>query len=155
MYQQQYSNCIPVFTVYWLYIVSGLYIHRLNMELDLQSFFGLHEHSCTHWLRSRTPPPSLGSYTRVLLVSQDRRHLFMTSCVHLSKLRFGLFHLQYVTFIWTLRYVLIIQTLSKKRVLLATVTSLLHGNVQLLGRQLTSQQAFTTVLFSKLVLKFN
>jgi hypothetical protein len=24
------------------------------MELDLQSLFGLHVHSCTHWLR---PPP--------------------------------------------------------------------------------------------------
>jgi len=23
--------------------------HRLNMELDLQSLFGLHVHSCTHW----------------------------------------------------------------------------------------------------------
>jgi hypothetical protein len=27
--------------------------HRLNMELDLQSLFGLHVHSCTHWLRVR------------------------------------------------------------------------------------------------------
>jgi hypothetical protein len=25
--------------------------HRLNMELDLKSLFGLHVHSCTHWLR--------------------------------------------------------------------------------------------------------
>jgi hypothetical protein len=24
--------------------------HRLNMELDLQSLFGLHVHSCSHWL---------------------------------------------------------------------------------------------------------
>jgi hypothetical protein len=24
--------------------------HRLNIELDLQSLFGLHVHSCTHWL---------------------------------------------------------------------------------------------------------
>jgi hypothetical protein len=30
--------------------------YRLNMELDLQSLFGLHVHSCTHWLRHRTPP---------------------------------------------------------------------------------------------------
>ncbi len=54
--------------------------HRLNMALDLQSLFGLHVHSCTHWLRPRNPPPSphLGSYTRALLVSQDRRHLFVT-----------------------------------------------------------------------------
>ena len=31
--------------------------HRLNMELDLQSLFGLHVHSCTLWLRPRNPPP--------------------------------------------------------------------------------------------------
>jgi hypothetical protein len=30
------------------------YNHMLNMELDLQSLFGLRVHSCTHWLR---PPP--------------------------------------------------------------------------------------------------
>ncbi len=41
--------------------------HRLNMELDLQSLFGLHVHSCTHWLRPH-------SNTRAV-VSQDRRHL--------------------------------------------------------------------------------
>jgi hypothetical protein len=37
-------------------------------------------YSCTHWLRRRNPPPPpqhLGSYTRALLVSQDRRHLFV------------------------------------------------------------------------------
>ncbi len=59
-----------------------IHSHRLNMELDLQSLFGLHVHSCTctylqpignHLL------PHLGSYTRALLVSQDRRHLFVTS----------------------------------------------------------------------------
>ncbi len=44
--------------------------HRLNMELDLQSLFGLHVHSCTHWLRPPPPlPPYLDSYTRALLVS--------------------------------------------------------------------------------------
>jgi hypothetical protein len=31
--------------------------HRLNMELDLQSLFGLHVHSCTRWLRPRNPSP--------------------------------------------------------------------------------------------------
>jgi hypothetical protein len=32
--------------------------HWLNMELNLQSLFGLHVHRCTHWLRpSNTPPP--------------------------------------------------------------------------------------------------
>ncbi len=30
---------------------------RLAMELDLQSLFGLHVHSCNHWLR--TPLPAL------------------------------------------------------------------------------------------------
>jgi hypothetical protein len=53
------------------------------MELDLQSLVGLnvHAHPCTHWLRpsNSPPPPHLGSYTRTLLVSQDRRHLFVTS----------------------------------------------------------------------------
>jgi hypothetical protein len=53
--------------------------HRLNMELDLQILFGFHVHSCNHWLRPLTPiPPQLGSYTRALLVSQDRLHLFIT-----------------------------------------------------------------------------
>jgi hypothetical protein len=28
------------------------------------------------------PPPHLGSYTRALLVSQDRRHLFVTPCLY-------------------------------------------------------------------------
>jgi hypothetical protein len=50
------------------------------MELDLQSLFGAPVYSCTHWLRPRNSalPPHLGSYTRALLVSQDRRHLFVT-----------------------------------------------------------------------------
>jgi hypothetical protein len=58
--------------------------HRLNMKLNLQSLFGLlcTLYSCTHWLRPATNPlpPHLGSYTRALLVSQDRRHLFATPC---------------------------------------------------------------------------
>jgi hypothetical protein len=55
--------------------------HRLNIELHLQSLFGLHVHTCTHWLRSRSPlpPPHLGSYSRALLVSRDRRNLFAQS----------------------------------------------------------------------------
>ncbi len=53
--------------------------HRLNLELDLQSLFGLHLHSCIHWPRPHTPPPPhLGSYRRALLFSQDRQHLFVT-----------------------------------------------------------------------------
>ncbi len=42
-------------------------------------------HSCTHWLRPATPAPPLGSYTRALLVSQDRR-LFVTHWVRRSVL---------------------------------------------------------------------
>jgi hypothetical protein len=40
-------------------------------------------YSCTHCLRPRSShlPPHLGSYTRALLVSQDRRHLFVTTWV--------------------------------------------------------------------------
>jgi hypothetical protein len=39
-----------------------------------------------HWLRPRnlTPPPHLGTYKRALLVSQDRRHLFVTPCLEPS-----------------------------------------------------------------------
>ncbi len=53
------------------------------MELDLQNLFGLHVHSWTHWLRPRNPPPFTPRiwahiYMRALLVSQDRRHLFLT-----------------------------------------------------------------------------
>ncbi len=52
------------------------------MELDLQSLFGL---LCTAVLNGYDPatPPlaaHLGSYTRTLLVSQDRRHLFAPWC---------------------------------------------------------------------------
>ncbi len=59
--------------------------HRLNMELDLQSLLGFMSrdvYSCTHWLRpgwDHPRPPAFGLvYTRALLVSQDRRHLFVT-----------------------------------------------------------------------------
>jgi hypothetical protein len=31
-------------------------LNRLNMELDLQSLYGLHVYSCTHWLRPRNSP---------------------------------------------------------------------------------------------------
>ncbi len=48
------------------------------MELDLPSLFGL---LCTAvligWDPATPPPPHLGSYTRALLVSQDRRHLLV------------------------------------------------------------------------------
>ncbi len=37
----------------------------------------VYSYSCSHWLRPRNSPlpPHLGSYTKALLVSQDRRHL--------------------------------------------------------------------------------
>ncbi len=62
-------------------------LHRLshsglNMELDLQSLFGL---LCTAGLISLNPatppPPRIWAHRRGrLLVSQDRRHLFVTPC---------------------------------------------------------------------------
>ncbi len=58
------------------------------MELDLQSLFGLHVHSCSHWLRPRNSPlpPHLGSYTSALLVILYRRqppdsHYFISTIV--------------------------------------------------------------------------
>ncbi len=43
-------------------------------------------YSCSHWQIPRNPPspPHLGSNTRALLVSQDRRHLFVTPCLPAS-----------------------------------------------------------------------
>ncbi len=80
-------------TITWVMLLF-LRHHMLNMELNLQSLFGLPVHSCTHWLYWKSPkksplyssaetpqpppPPHLGSYTRALSVSQDRRHLFVT-----------------------------------------------------------------------------
>ncbi len=62
-------------------VTTGSSLHRLNMELDLHSFFGLLPVcSCTHWLRLL--PSHLGSYTKALLVSQDRRHLCVTHWYH-------------------------------------------------------------------------
>ncbi len=53
--------------------------HRLNMELDLQSLFELHVHSCTHWLRPLNhPPPAFGL---IYEGSKIRRHLFVTPCI--------------------------------------------------------------------------
>ncbi len=47
------SYHIPGVIFWWGLLLNR---HRLNMELDLQSLFGLHMHSCTHWLRPRNPP---------------------------------------------------------------------------------------------------
>jgi hypothetical protein len=56
---------------------------KYSFELDLQSLSGLYVHSCTHWLR---PYPRIWAhtycmYTRALLVSLDKRHLFVTPWV--------------------------------------------------------------------------
>ncbi len=56
------------------------------MELDLQSLLGS---MCTAVLFGWDPaspslPPHLGSYTRALLVNQDRRHLIVTPWLILS-----------------------------------------------------------------------
>jgi hypothetical protein len=54
------------------------------MELDLQSLFGLHVNSCTHWLRSRNrPPPSIWA----LLVITDKRHLFVILCFYIWQIQ--------------------------------------------------------------------
>ncbi len=74
----QFSRC-PIFKVllcqlclvlievsslfYFTYILCG----PLNMELDLQSLFGPHVHSCTHWVRPPPPPtpsPHIWSHIR-------------------------------------------------------------------------------------------
>ncbi len=64
--------------------------HRLNMKLDLPRYLG----SCIqlYSLAKTLHPPfptHLGSYTRSLLVSNERRHLFVTPCYNL----FYLIHL--------------------------------------------------------------
>ncbi len=61
-------------------------MHRLNMEVDLQSLFGLHVSWCAHSQMfslaetpQLTPSPRIWTrITRALLVSKDRRHLFVT-----------------------------------------------------------------------------
>ncbi len=37
------------------YLATEILFHRLNIELDFQSLFGLHVHSCTRWMRPRNP----------------------------------------------------------------------------------------------------
>jgi hypothetical protein len=70
----------------WVYLVQKTRAKNshawapLNMELDLQSLFGLHSTCTAHCLRPHNPPPppQLGSNTRALLFMQDRQHLFVT-----------------------------------------------------------------------------
>ncbi len=58
------------------FILRGWQVYSTSCR---ESLFRLHAHICTLWLRPRhpPPPPHLGSYTRALLVSKDRRHLFV------------------------------------------------------------------------------
>ncbi len=70
-------------------------LHRLNVEVDLQSLFGLHVTSCAQlYSLAETPellpiPPHWDSYTRALLVSKDRRHLFVTPRLPLTAWVYG------------------------------------------------------------------
>jgi hypothetical protein len=48
------------------------------MALDLKSLFGIHVHSCTHWLRPRSPPPAFGLKYEGTIGQPDRRRLFVT-----------------------------------------------------------------------------
>ncbi len=74
------SECV-FFIVYLILFSNQLlkiaeYGHRLNIELDLLCTAAL-----IGWDPATPPPPLaplLGSYTRALLISQDRRHLFVT-----------------------------------------------------------------------------
>ncbi len=68
---------------YFCYRMIGS-AHRLNMEVDLQSLFGFHVTWCAQlYSLAETPqlPPSPRIWTRIrgaLLVSKDRRHLYIT-----------------------------------------------------------------------------
>ncbi len=70
------------YPIWWYPIGTVTIRHRLNMELDLQRIFGL---LCTAVLIGwdpatfPPPPPRIWAHIRgVLLVSLDRRHLFVT-----------------------------------------------------------------------------
>jgi hypothetical protein len=64
--------------------------HWLNMALDLQGLYGLHVHSCTHWIRPRNSldTPRIWAHIRGRywsLVSQVRRHLCVTPASQMEK----------------------------------------------------------------------
>ncbi len=65
-------------------IISMLGYHTCIDGVRSPKFIWAPVHSCTHWLRPLNSPPSpaFGLIRgRALLVSQDRRHLFVTPCV--------------------------------------------------------------------------
>jgi hypothetical protein len=51
------------------------------MGLDLQSLYGHHVHSCTHWLRprNRNPPPRIWAHIRIYegAIGQPRKTLLL------------------------------------------------------------------------------
>ncbi len=49
--QLQYKENVDILQLLMKYIFQVLPGNRLNMEVDLQSLFVLHVHSCTHKLR--------------------------------------------------------------------------------------------------------
>ncbi len=55
--------------------------------------------SCTHWMRPRPHPSHWDSYTRALLVSKDRRHLFVTRCLQYTCKNSSLVFLKELDFI--------------------------------------------------------
>ncbi len=65
--------------------------HRLNMELDLPSLFGLHVHSCTHGLRPRTTPPIPRIWAHIWghhwLAKIDDISLLPPACNHRTKIK--------------------------------------------------------------------
>jgi hypothetical protein len=71
------------------------------MELDLQSLFGLHVHSCTiliDWDPANLHlPPHLGSYTRALLVSRAVRAVGV-NILEVARHRIGLLQYNLSTF---------------------------------------------------------
>ncbi len=48
---------VTVCRIYTNIVLYTVRQHRLNTEIDLQSLFGLHVHSGTHWLRLCNLPP--------------------------------------------------------------------------------------------------
>ncbi len=74
----------------WPELIYRWGLQRLNMEVDLQSLFGLQVTWCVQlYSLAETPqlPPSPRIWTRItrtLLVSKDRRHLFVTPWSHVN-----------------------------------------------------------------------
>jgi hypothetical protein len=62
-------------------VFIAVYIFILGRPAPISPLY-----SCTHWLRPCNSLPPLPrhfvSYTMTILVSQDRRHLFVTPCLH-------------------------------------------------------------------------